>query len=83
MISETKIEKLKSQVKDAVYNKDSLTIDEICKELDYDNDFKVGCIVGRLENEGKIISNGEKIAYDPDGRGILIGTYEPRGNKNA
>lgn len=76
MLSE--MEKLKSQVKKIVYEKGNLTIDDICKELNYEDDFEVTAAVARLELEGDIISNGEKIAYDPDGRGILLGTYGKR-----
>ena len=69
------MKELESRVEKLFSRKNSLTIDDICKELNYYDDFKIGCIIARFENEGKIMSVGEKVVYRPDGAGILLGVY--------
>ncbi|UCG94976.1 MAG: hypothetical protein JSV92_02905 [archaeon] len=75
------MEELKSNIKNVVYKKGDLTIQDICRELNYENDFRANAAAARLETNGEIISNGEKVAYSPEGRSILLGTYgKPESN---
>jgi len=69
------ITELKSLIKNVIDKKGEVTIQEICKELNYEDDFKIAAAVARLENEGTIISSGEAVVYREDGDAILLGKY--------
>lgn len=72
------IEKLKSRIKNVIDKKDEITIQEICKELKYEDDFEVAGAIARLENEGQIMSSGEAVVYREDGSATLLGKFKKR-----